>query len=125
MWMGGDTDPKPDLGRSAKYIKGLQQHYGLTDAELGKKCEDEHLTAISGFISWDSVGPYLKGVTRQDMKDIRKDGESEQEKRWMLIDKWEETGSEATYCAMIAAMEKAKKKNEAEKVCKLLRPQRK
>ena len=106
-------------------IKGLQQRYGLTDAELDKKCEDEHLTAISRFISWDSVGPYLKGVTRQDMKDIRHDGQYQQDKRGMLIDKWEETGSEATYGAMITAMVKARKRSEAEKVCKLLRPQRK
>ncbi|CAI8056697.1 Caspase-3 [Geodia barretti] len=105
-------------------IKGLQQRYGLTDAELGKKCEDEHLTAISRFISWDSVGPYLKGVTRQDMKDIRHDGQYQQDKRGMLIDKWEETGSEATYGAMITAMVKARKRSEAEKVCELLRPQR-
>ena len=59
------------------------------------------------------------------MKDTRKDGKDEQDKRRLLIDKWEDKGSQATYDAMITAMLKAGKRKEAEDVFKLLRPERK
>ena len=101
-------------------MEDLKARYKLTDEELCRKCEDEHLTAISRFVSWDSVGPYL--VTRQDMKDIGRDGKYQQDKRGLLIDKWEESkGSGAMYRAMITAMLKDRKRREAEEVCKLLR----
>ena len=101
----------------------LQIKFELTKEQLQEKCSDEHLTAISKFVSWNAVGPYI--VSRQDMKDIRKDGKYEQDRRGLLIEKWEDSGSEATYDAMIIAMLKAKKGKEAEDVFKLLRPERK
>ena len=90
---------------------------------MQERCSDNHLTAITKFVSWDAVGPYL--VSRQDIKDTRKDGKDEQDKRRLLIDKWEDKGSQATYDAMITAMLKAGKRKEAEDVFKLLRPERK
>ena len=100
----------------------LRIRFELTKEQLQERCSDEHLTDISKFVSWDDVGPYL--VSRQDMKDIRKDGKYEQDRRGLLIEKWEDSGSEATYDAMITAMLKAKKRKEAEDVFKLLRPER-
>ena len=97
--------------------------FELTKEQLQEQCSDDHLTAISKFVSWDAVGPYL--VSRQDMRDIRKDGKYEQERRGLLIEKWEDSGSKATYVAMITAMLKAGKQKEAEDVFKLLRPERK
>ena len=99
----------------------LQKRFELTKEQLQERCSDEHLTAISKFVSWDAVGPEL--VSRKDMKDMEKDGRCEQDKRVLLIEKWEDRGSEATYDAMITAMLKAKKRKEAEDVFKLLRPE--
>ena len=101
----------------------LRTRFELTKEQLQERCSDEHLTDISKFVSWDAVGPYL--VSRQDMRDIRKDGKYEQDRRGLLIEKWEDSGSEATYDAIITAMLKAKKRKEAEDVLKLLRPERK
>ena len=101
----------------------LWERFELTKEQLQERCSDEHLTAISEFVSWDTVGPEL--VSRKDMKDIEKDGRCEQEKRVLLIGKWEDSGSKATYDAMITAMLKAGKQKEAEDVFKLLRPERK
>ena len=101
----------------------LRIRFELTKEQLEERCSDDHLTAISKYVSWDAVGPYL--VSRQDMKDIRKDGKYEQDRRGLLIEKWEDSGSEATYDTMITAMLKAKKRKEAEDILKLLRPERK
>ena len=101
----------------------LLKRFELTKEQLQERCSDDHLTAISKFVSWDAVGPYL--VSKQDIKDIRKDGRDEQDRRRLLIEKWEEKGSEATYDAMITAMLKAGKRKEAEDVFKLLTPERK
>ena len=101
----------------------LRIKFELTKEQLQEQCSDEHLTAISKFVSWNAVGPYL--VSRKDMSDIRKDGKYEQDRRALLIDKWEDSGSEATYVAMITAMLKAKKGKEAKEIFKLLRPERK
>ena len=101
----------------------LRVRFELTKEQLQEQCSDDHLTDISKFVSWDAVGPYL--VSKQDMKDIRKDGRDEQDRRRLLIEKWEEKGSEATYDAMITAMLKAGKRKEAEDAFKLLGPERK
>ena len=101
----------------------LRKRFKLTKEQLQEQCSDEHLTAISKFISWNTVG--LELVSRKDMKDIEKDGRCEQDKRLLLIEKWEDSGSEATYDAMITAMLKARKRKEAEDVFKLLRPEHK
>ena len=101
----------------------LLKKFELTEELLGKQCSDDHLTAISRFVSWDTVGPHL--VSRQDMKDIRMNGRDEQDRRVLLINKWEDKGSEATYNAIVTAMLKAEKKKEAGVVLKLLRPERK
>ena len=44
MWMGGDTDSKPDLAKLVDLeiperddVKYIKERYGLTDAELNKK----------------------------------------------------------------------------------------
>ena len=86
----------------------LQIRFELTKEQLQEQCSDEHLTAISEFVPCDAVGPYL--VSRQDMSDIRKDGKCEQDRRRLLIEKWEKKGSEATYDAMITAMLKARER---------------
>jgi hypothetical protein len=65
----------------------------LTDEELGRKVSDDHMLVIATFIPWRDVGPYLPGITRQDVKDIEVNGYvyGEQDKRWRLLELWEQT----------------------------------
>lgn len=56
-----------------------------------------------------------------DINAIDRDGKYEADKRRLLVDLWEERcGDDATYDAMITAMLKAGKMNEATNLCKLL-----
>ena len=95
--------------------------YSVTEVDLKRKCSDEHILKIGEFISWKNVGRHLSEITSQNMKDIESNGSDQEEKRIMLLEKWVEgNGSNATYGAMMAAMVRAGKRNEAEEVCKLL-----
>lgn len=95
--------------------------YSVTELDLTRKCSDEHIIKIGEFVSWKDVGLHLSMITSQDIKDMESDGRDQKEKRRMLLGKWVEgNGSNATYDAMMAAMVRAGKRNEAEEVCKLL-----
>ena len=79
------------------------------------------MLSIKQFIAWREVGPFLQEIERIHMKDIDRDGFDESDKRRRLIDKWEDlNGDEATYDVLITAMLRAKEKEDATKVCKLL-----
>ena len=100
----------------------LLKTYHLTESTMQRMCSTEHSLEIEKFISWESVGPYLK-VSRRALRDIDRDGYNEAGRRRLLVDLWyEECGDDATYDAIITAMLKAGKKDEATKVCKLLKP---
>ena len=99
----------------------LIQKYKLTDRLLQRKCSEDHMHNIAAFISWSEVGYYLCNIEGQDIEDIDKDCRSQQQKRWKLLNKWEEgNGDDATYDALITAMLRARKRSEATDVCKLL-----
>ena len=94
--------------------------YGLTEAELAQKCSDDHMLDIGEFISWQDVGPHLPDISKDDVKDVHKDGFDQTDRRRRLMSLWEErNGEDATYDAMITAMTKARKNDEAERVCKV------
>ena len=104
----------------------LLREYDITERKVKTKCSDEHMLEIEGFISWRQVGPRLSKINdsdnKQDMNDIEINGKDEADKRRKLITLWEErNGNDATYDDLITAMLKAGKKDEATKVCKLLK----
>ena len=103
-------------------IAELMRIYQLTEREVGQEISETHITQIT-LLSWEEVGQHLPGVSRQDIRDIDKDGHEQMDKRRRLLDMWKErNGSNATYIAMITAMLKAQKREEAEAICRLLRP---
>ena len=101
----------------------LMRKYGLTDEELEQEFSEEHIQEITKF-SWKEVGPRLQGIRYDpDVIDINRDGYDQEDKRQRLLRMWKtRNGSYATYGALIRAMLKARKKDEAESICKLLRP---
>ena len=99
----------------------LLQSYGLTERMLKKKCSEDHMYKIEKFISWREVGRHLPNISRHDLRGIDHSGHDDEDKRYRLLDKWEEkNGDDATYDVMITAMLKAEKKDQATEVCKLL-----
>ena len=102
----------------------LIARFKLTPAMLGRKCSNDHLLAIAGFISWRKVASHLARIDRTvDIQDIQRDCYDEPGRRQKLVDLWaERNGHTATYDAMIIAMLKARKATEAENVCEMLNP---
>ena len=106
------TDPKTEF-----------PEYNLTDGELRAKVSKDHTLDIASFLPWTAVGEYLPGIDNQDVKDINVDGRDEPDKRRMLLGLWKtRNGGKATYGVLIAALLKARETDQAEEVCKLLRP---
>lgn len=104
-------------------VTDLLQIYNLIPDTLERECSEQELLDVSDFISWDVVGPRLPRITLQDMEDLSLDKYNQDQKRQKLLKLWNErNGSCATFHVLITAMLKAKKRNEAEKVCKLLMP---
>ena len=99
----------------------LVKRHNLTNEAVTRKCTYPHSQYFAKFISWDSVGCRLKGITAKHISDIQTDGTDEAKRRRILMQKWAEVeGDKATYLELIVAMLKAEKLNEATLVCKLL-----
>ena len=99
----------------------LMKKYNLTDSTLQTKVSDDHINEIAKFVSWEDVGRHLDKIGRPGVEDIQKDGDNEDKRRRLLVDRWEDkNGDDATYDSMVTAMIKAEKIDEATEVCKLL-----
>ena len=85
-----------------------------------RKVSDRDLLEISKIITWYSVAPYLFDDARDVIRGIDRDGSNEAEKGRMLMDRWERKVSEPTYDAVIRAMLKAGKTEEANEVMNLV-----
>ena len=109
--------------QSSSMAEELARKFGVREGSLRAPVSETHLLEIATFISWKDVGPRLSGITRGDIHDIGKDGHDQSDKRIRLVNLWDErNGLAATYHAMITAMLAARKRGEAETVCRLLVP---
>lgn len=106
-----------------KEKRELIERYKLTDDILQQSCSEADLLELEQFIDWERVGPRLHRIDEIAMKDIEKNCTKEHEKRRELINIWRErNGEDANYCDMIEAMLKAQRRDQAQKVCRLLNP---
>ena len=90
------------------------------EEDLERECLPEDMGHVAKFISWEVVGLHLPGISTDEMQDIKMN-EFILHKEEMLLKRWRErNGADATYLVLIIAMLKAKKRKEADLVCKLL-----
>ena len=95
--------------------------YHLTQKELSQTVSSKHILQIQRTISWWAVGRIL--LDRVVLNDITKDAFDEEQRRDMMLNKWQEKrGSGATYEKLIDAMIEVEKTSEAEGVCQLIAP---
>ena len=102
----------------------LLRDCGLDYSTVRRKCSDDHINDIAGYarIAWRFVGPYLPRIDKNDIdKDIDIDGINQRDKRRKLLNLWVERNADAaTYDVLITAMLRARKKDDATFVCRLL-----
>ena len=101
----------------------LIKQYELSHRCTKKKVSDAHLELISRSYceEWKSLPPYLKLETVV-ANDIDRSAKTEREKRHDFLFEWKEIkGSAATYKQLITALLHIKRRQDAEKVCELLK----
>ena len=95
------------------------EQFGLDDEVLGTKCSEEHILAVSSFLNWKGVAPYLE-LTDSEVEAVDSDGKDEADKQHTTLKKWKSKFAfKATYRNLIQALLKSGKGDHAEEVCKL------
>ena len=101
----------------------LFHNYQLSAEALEQQITEEVLDKIASTCCEDyrRLPPYL-GVECIAIRDIERDGKSEPERRQTFLRKWKQVkGSGATYKAIIAALLKIRCREDAEKICVLVK----
>ena len=105
-------------------IASVTEYFELTEADIIQQVSDGHIEEISDSFceKWRSLPPYLE-MEAIVAKDIDRDHPGEEcEKRCSFLKKWKKMrGLKATYKSLVRALLKAKSREEAEGVCKLLK----
>ena len=92
--------------------------YNLTEDILKQVCD---FVVIIQFIDWFKVGPRLPKIYWNDIRDIRKDGHDEGERRWLLMDRYRaRNGKNATNEVMLRAMLESGMRSNAETLCEFI-----
>ena len=97
--------------------------YGLTEGQCNQQVSEAHLEELSrsGCKQWKSLPPYLKLETIV-AEDIDKSQKEERDKRYDFLLTWKDIeGSNATYRQLITALLKIKCRQDAEKLCEMLK----
>jgi hypothetical protein len=100
----------------------LVEHVGLSDADLGTRCEDEDLSDLCLLIpSWKTLAPFLK-LTDTEIEDIDSDNSKSREKVLSMLKKWKRKHTfQATYKVLVEVFLKVGDAETAEKVCNHLK----
>ena len=97
-------------------LEDLIAEYGVKN--IDKECSDEDILAFGEFCDpWEEVGKFL-GLSPADISAITEDHRTASLRRLGVLQKWKSRFAfKATYRALITALLKCKKADEARKVC--------
>ena len=104
----------------------LIQRYGLTEGDCNKEVSDIDLQRISSSYCkhWKKLPAYL-GLESIVVEDLERSQEEEDTKRHKFLLRWKDRkGSAATYGKIINALLKIKSRQDAERVCAILKDSR-
>ena len=101
----------------------LMNHYGLTEEHYDQQVRDIHLEELSrsGCKQWKSLPPHLEveTIVAEDIDNSREDPGT---KRYMFLLTWKDRkGFDATYRQLINALLKVGCRQDAEKLCEMLK----
>ena len=100
----------------------LLGHFNVCPEKLNECTSDDHLLAITLFLtSWRTVAPHL-GLSQSDMETIEREEKNEQGKKLAVLQKWKgKFGFKATYRKLVEVLLSLTMADVAEKVCRLLK----
>ena len=100
-------------------LEDLIAQFGVKN--IDKKCSDEDILAFGDFCDpWEEVGRFL-GLSAADISAIAEDHRTTSLRRLGVLQKWKSRFAfKATYRALITALLKCKKADQACQVCQIL-----
>ena len=110
------------MSRGGAYLEVIK-HYGIDERQCNQQVSDAHLEKISrsGCKQWKSLPPYLELETIV-AEDIDKSPANEKSKRYDFLLKWKDMkGFSATYKQLITALLEIKCRQDAERLCEMLK----
>ncbi len=103
-------------------VDDLLRLCGLSDEELNKEITRDRFHEIGpSLLEWRLLAPILN-LTQLDVEDIEKDNRGEELKRNKFLSVWKRKQCEhATYRALVVALCKIERREDARKVCEVLK----
>ena len=100
----------------------IVDHYKLTEDHISQQISDAHLDEVAQFcLDWRKLTSHLKMQT-SIVADIERDHVKQEERRCEFFRTWkQQNGFDATYKILIGALLERERRDDAERVCKLLK----
>jgi hypothetical protein len=104
-------------------LDDLTQKFHISSSVLENEVSDDDIREIAIFLeSWKLVAPHL-GLSKGEIEAIDRDGESEEEKRLLMLQRWKQAlVFKATCKELIIALLSVRRADLAVKVCQTVSP---
>ena len=108
--------------QSSPSVDDLVRHCGLSDEELNKEVTRDKFHEVGpSLLDWRLLYPILN-VTQPEVEAIERDNHGEELKRNKFLSVWKQKQCEhATYRALVVALCKIERREDARKVCEVLK----
>ena len=102
-------------------LEDLTERFKILSGVLENEVSIDDIRKISSFLeSWKLVALYL-GLSEGEVEAIDKDGKSEEEKRWLMLQRWKQAlVFNATYKELINGLLSVRRADLAVKVCQTI-----
>ena len=102
-------------------LEDLTERFKILSGVLENEISIDDIRKISSFLeSWKFVALYL-GLSEGEVEAIDKDGKSEEEKRWLMLQRWKQAlVFNATYKELINGLLSVRRADLAVKVCQTI-----
>ena len=106
---------------AAVSVQDLVEHCGLEESWLEREITGRCFHDLSRYLSdWRKLAPSLN-LSRTDVDDIERDNPRAEAKRESFLERWEQKSVKATYRALVDALLRIERVNDAKGVCQLLK----
>ncbi len=108
--------------QSSPSVDDLVRHCGLSDEELNKEVTRDKFHEVGpSLLDWRLLYPILN-VTQPEVEAIERDNHGEELKRNKFLSVWKQKQCEhATYRALVVALCKIERREDARKVCEVFK----
>ena len=101
-------------------VQDIARHCGVEEAWLEGEVPRKRFHEVSRYmVAWRRLAPLLN-LTEADVNDIEENSKRAERKRESFLEKWQQKSMKATYRALMEALLKIERVQDAVDVCRLL-----